>query len=201
MNFAGPLVGFLWNLLPRRGQSTSEVLQCALHSFFWACVLVLVASQATHALDTYHHARQEYSDALYVYSKEQCANYPGPMQPKLRECSRLNMLIQTWPMSRALIRVTQDWRLGLQQAVAALAENMYYKAVLLLFALALCSYAWKLMRCGKEKVVKAWRAKQMKETEKTMAARLDNLCSLLDETHNGDAMASLHQRHQRPAHG
>ena len=191
MNFAGPLAGFLWNLLPRRGQTTSEVLQCALHSFFWACVLVLVASQATHALDTYHHARQEYSDALYVYNKEQCQNYPGPMEAKMRECSRLNMLIQTWPLSRALIRVTQDWRAGLHHALVAVAENMYYKVILLLFALALCSYAWKLARCGKEKAVKAWRAKQLKETDKAMKTRLGNLCHLLGETHNTDAVASM----------
>ena len=209
MNFAGPLMAFLWNLLPRRGQNTAEVLQYALHSFFWACVLMLVASQATHALDVYHHTRQEYSDAQYVYNKDQCATYTGPMQAKMRECSRLNMLLQTWPASRALIRVMHDWRLGLYQAVVTVGENMYYKLVLLLFALALCSYAWKMARCGKDKAVKAWRLKRAQETDKEMLARMGgawNLLSTKSSTATADSSTALHSYHntqcqQASAHG
>jgi hypothetical protein len=203
MNFAGPLVAFLWNLLPRKNQTLSEGVQYALHSFFWACVLVLVASQTTHALDVYQHAQQEYRDALRVYNDEACRTYGGPMPEKSRACSALNIKIQAWPLSRALIRVTHDWRAGLQQALVAVTENLHYKVVLVLLALALASYAWRLLRCGKEKAGKAWQKKRYAETEKEMLARMGKQWHLLTQSNNASDFSPLatQQPYQQAVHG
>ncbi len=180
MNFAGPLVTFLWNLLPQRQhRSAGETLQFALHSFLWACALLLLGTQLSHTLDTYQRAQQEYRDALRIYHVEACATYNGPMDAKAQACSALSIVIQAWPLSRALIQVTRDWRIGLASALVAVTEQLQYKVALALLALALCSYAWKLFRCGKEKSVKAWHKKRYEETEKEMMARMAQKMQLI----------------------
>lgn len=171
----GPLLTFLWQCVTapfRRDASWSDTIRAALHTFFLGCCFVVLVQQCSLATEMYQSAKQAHLDARRIYLEEDCARYSGASRARLAECSEMAVLINTWPLVRALTRLTQSWHsclfMSCGDLIVAVSQQLQYKIVLVLLALALTSYVARLFQCTKKKSQKLVSAKRL-------AATLDHL--------------------------
>lgn len=151
-----PVVDTLYNFwLPQEKRSLSEQLRLFLHAILISCILVVVSQQLTLLTEVYPQKTEEYTRAKSLYIEEQCAFYKGSSQARLRECSELNIVINSWPLVRAVTHVVRGWNTCLympcNELVRNIADQLQYKIAFILIALALSSYLFNFFSCIKKK--------------------------------------------------
>jgi len=157
MSFAGPLINALYQAWPREGQSWAVLAQRALHTFFVSCVIVVLAQQTSAFAFHWQTAVEERAQVEAAYA-EDCVAYRGRNQALLADCSRMNIVLQAAPLTRALMRFTAEWHSCLwapcTELASLVASQLQYRLLLVLLALALASYAFRLFRCAKQRGTK-----------------------------------------------
>lgn len=162
------LMGSLWaaarNLMPgERDRSLGDTLRRALHFFFWACVVVLVVQQMVLLYETWGRKQQALIMAKLMYEEEECATYPGRSQPRIEQCQRDNITINTWPITLALMEVINSWNsclyLSCPDLIMTVVANWQYKVLFIVLSLGALSYIISLLSFTKKKS-KKWQSPQ-----------------------------------------
>lgn len=172
--FTGPLIQLVYDVLvPQQRKSISEIFRSLLHAILLTCIVVVVTQQVSLLSDLYGQKTEEYERAYKLYSEE--CPYHGSSPARLRECSELNIIINTLPILRAISHLVKGWNSCLYMPCSDLAygiaNNLFYKVLFFCVGLAMLSYAFSFFRWGNSKT-KAWGDKyRYKETIKAMEKR------------------------------
>ena len=166
---ARPLLGFFYELLvPQKGESFSQIFRRLLHGIFISCLLIIVSQQVVLFHDAYAQKTEELSRSINLYTEEQCVSYKGSSQARIKECSELNIIINSWPIIRAASHVVKSWHSCIIQPCNELARNiadhLQYKIGFLLIMLAIASYIYNIIGCTKKKSKDWYEKLRLKQT-------------------------------------
>jgi hypothetical protein len=150
-----------------------EIFRTFLSTFFFAC-LVAVATQQVMLLGEIRAQKvEEYDRALSLYSEE--CPYTRSSPARLKECSDLKIIINSWPTTRAFSQLVKGWNTCLYDVARHVTNDLSYRIVFVLIALALTNYVFNFFKCFKKKS-KEWTDKyRCKETNKAALASLNEL--------------------------
>lgn len=150
MSLVGPFINFLWQLWP--GQDAppfSVLLQRAIRTFFISCLIVAAAQQVSLLVGLYHEQIEEHAQTTQLYA-EDCLHYRGRNQALLDDCSRMSIILQTGPVTRALMLWSSQWHSCLYMPCGTVLEiatsNLQYKILLALVGIALLGYGARLFK-------------------------------------------------------
>jgi len=177
---ARPLLGIVYDLvIPQEKKSLGEIFRSFLHALLVGCLLIIVSQQVSNLNDAYAQKTEEYARALKLYDEEACAYYKGSSQARLKECSELNIIINSWPLSRAVSHVVKGWNTCLympcQELVRNIADQLQYKIAFILIALALSSYLFNFFSCTKKKSKEFYDKYRLKQTMKDNMEALESI--------------------------
>lgn len=166
-NFFGPILSFLWNCIgaPRnKNKNFTEVFSNACRTLLTTLIVIAISREAMNLYEMTLEQQQERIKATRLYYEEECATYRGSSQARINECHRNNMIMNTWPITLAIIRLVNTWESCLYLPCTDLARNVadhfIYKVAAILVAVALFSYVFKGFMFTKKKskdVVDQWR--------------------------------------------
>lgn len=149
------LLSILSDLVFPQGKKYSEIFRTLLHRLLFGFILVVVSQQISLVYDVYAVKSEEFTRANLLYVDEQCASYKGSSQARIKECSELNIIINSWPFVRAISYVVKGYNsclyLPCGEIVRNIADQLQYKIAFILIALALFSYSFNLIGCTKKK--------------------------------------------------
>lgn len=170
-----PLLGIFYDLLiPQEKKSLHEIFRSFLHAILFGCIVVMLSQQISLLNDLYAEKGEEFTRATKLYVEEQCEFYRGSSQARIKECSELNIILNSWPIVRALSAVVKTWNTCLympcNELMRNVAEHLQYKIAFIVIALAIASYLFNFFSCTKKKS-KEWIDKyRFKKTMEDMAA-------------------------------
>lgn len=151
-----PFLGILYDLLiPQKKKSFSEIFRSFLHAVLIGCIIVVVSQQFSLIYDVYGQKEREFIKAHDDYVDEECETYKGSSQVRIKKCSEDHIIINSWPIARAISYVTKSWNTCLYLPCNELARNivdhLQYKIAFILLALAISSYMFNFFGCFKRK--------------------------------------------------
>lgn len=154
---------------PRENESMTEMIKRFLRGIVFACLLVVLSQQMMFFWDLYKQKEQERLSAQSFHIEENCDFYRGPSQLRRDECARNNIVLNTWPLTRALTQLVRSWNTCLYMPCGDLARNiashLEYKIAFILFSLGLVSYIANFFTCFKRKSVEYGDKIRFKKTQ------------------------------------
>lgn len=179
----GPVMGVFCDLLvPQQKKSIGEIFRSFLHALLFTCIVVIVSQQVTLLGEIRAQKMEEYERAATLYSEE--CPYTRSSPARLKECSDLNIILNSWPMMRALSLLVKGWNSCLympcNEMVRHITNDLSYKIAFILIALGITSYVFNFFNCFKKKS-KEWTDKyRYKETNKAALASINELLAKKD---------------------
>lgn len=176
--FVTPVVGVFYDIfIPQEKKSFGEIFRSFLHAIVFACFVVVLTQQVSSLGDLYAQKGEEYERAYSLYSAE--CPYSGASAARLRECSDLNIIINSWPMVRAVSQLVKGWNSCLympcNDLVTHIANGLPYKIAFALITLGVVSYVLNFFNCVKKKSKDYVDKYRLKETNKAVASMHDLL--------------------------
>lgn len=142
---------------PRENETLSDMVKRLLRGIVFACVLVVLSQQLMLFWDLYKQKEQERLSAWSFHVEESCADYRGPSQLRRDECARNNIILNTWPLTRAVTHLVRSWNSCLYMPcgdlVRQIATHLEYKIAFILFSLGVASYVANFFACFKRKSI------------------------------------------------
>ena len=177
---ARPLFGIVYDLIvPQEDKSFSQIFRRFLHAMLVGCILIVVSQQFSNLNDAYAHKTEEFERSTRLYEEEGCAYYKGSSQARIKECSELNIIINSWPLARAISHVVKGWNtclyLPCQELVRNIADQLQYKIAFILIALALSSYLFNFFSCTKKKSKEFYDKYRLKQTMKDNLEAIESI--------------------------
>lgn len=171
--FVSPVIGVFYDLLiPQENKSFSKIFRSFLHAIVFACVVVVVTQQISSLGDLYAHKGEEYQRAYTLYTAE--CPYNGASAARLKECSDLNIILNSWPAMRAVSQLVKGWNSCLympcDELITHIANGLPYKIAFALITLGLASYCLNFFNCAKKKSKEYLDKHRLKETNKAVAS-------------------------------
>lgn len=172
---ARPLLTFLYELfVPQKEASLNQIVRRFLHGILFSFIIIVASQQLALFYDAYAQKTEDYNGAVRLYAEEECAFYKGSSQARIKECSELNIIINAWPVTRAISHVIRGWNScgfsPCQELARNIADHIQYKIGFLLIALALASYIYNFIGCTKKKGKDMYDKYRLKQTFKDMEA-------------------------------
>ncbi len=162
-------------LIPQEKKSFNEILRSTLHCILFGCIMVVVSQQITLLNDLYAMKQEEYVRSGALYVEEQCASYKGSSQARIRECSDLSIIINSWPIARAISVLVRGWNTCLympcNELVRNIADQLQYKIAFIIIALAISSYLFNFFSCIKTKSSEFKEKYRIKQAYKDILSR------------------------------
>ena len=171
---AGPVMGMIYDLLvSQQKKSIGEIFRTFINAFFLACLIAMVTQQIMLFGELRAQKVEEYDRAFALYSEE--CPYTRSSPARLKECSDLKIIINSWPTTRAFSHLVKGWNTCLIDLAKNVTNDLSYRIVFVLLALAITNYVFNFFKCFKKKS-KEWTDKyRCKETNKAALASLNEL--------------------------
>jgi hypothetical protein len=168
-----PFLCMLYDIfIPQRDESFARIFRRCLHAILIGCIIVVVSQQLSHIYDVYGQKEREFIRATEDYTDEDCAVYRGTSQVRIKKCSEDHIIMNSWPMARAISHVIKGWNTCLYMPCNELAKNiaeqLQYKIAFILLALALSSYLFNFFGCAKRKSKQFYEEFRYRETMKDL---------------------------------
>lgn len=142
---------------PRENETLGDMVKRLLRGIVFACLIVVLSQQLMFFWDLYKQKEQERLSAHSFHIEENCEFYRGPSQLRRDECARNNIILNTWPLTRALTHLVRSWNSCLYmpcgEAVRHIASHLEYKIAFILFSLGVASYIANFFTCFKRKSI------------------------------------------------
>jgi len=170
--FVTPVIGVFYDVfIPQEKKSVSEICRSFLHAIVFACVVVVITQQVSLLGDIYAQKGEEYQRAYILYSAE--CPYNGASPARLKECSDLNIILNSWPAARAASQLVKGWNSCLympcNELVTHISNGLPYKIAFALITLGIASYMLNFFNCAKKKSKECLDKYRLKETNKAVA--------------------------------
>jgi len=198
---ARPLLGIFYDLfIPQEKKSFSEIFRSFLHAILVGCIVIIASQQLSNLNDAYAQKTEEFERSTRLYEEEQCAYYKGSSQARIKECSELNIIINSWPVARAVSHVVKGWNtclyLPCNELVRNIADQLQYKIAFILIALALSSYLFNFFSCTKKKSKEFYDKYRLKQTMKDNLDVLESILHKNKQQHSSVNFAPYEQTTQ-----
>ncbi len=92
---------------------------------FWVFIFIIICQQLFHVHETWVHEKSKQDMADDMLNVEDCKKYQGSSEGLRDDCKKAELILKTWPITRAIRKVVHDWDTCLTMSCS----TMFFKII------------------------------------------------------------------------